>query len=1121
MSMRIRSSVFRRLPLALAVACGLLVPAGAQTPEEAHAMWSQATLYRDDWGTPHIYADNPRALGFAFGYAQAEDHIEAMLMAYRTANGRAAEVLGEKMVVSDEFAIRMGHARLAAQALEAADEATVALCTGFAMGANTWLLEHQDSVPDWADGVKPSDPLALWHAFVTSMAPLDLPNVPRPPRAMETGNAWAIAPERTEEGKAILVINPHNYFDGPFRWYEAHLALNGMDIAGATLFGLPLIVQGHNGALGWAFTPNFPDTADVFQEEFQPPVRNPKDPRVSVNDSFAEEAPMLEYLAHAQPYFVRTPEGLSERAAPGMTGLRGPIFDDGGALYSWTVGGFGDFGAFSQLLAMASAQDLGAFQEALTMQQIPCFNVVYADREGNVLFLYNAKAGTREVPPPASADPGAAAPEINWARPVSARLFTGAWGATLPMDALPSVLNPASGYVQACGGPPWACTDDAPIDAAAYPAWFIQEPDTYRARRVRQLLRAGTRTFRDMQSMLYDVVAPAASEIAPLLLEMAGSAEKRVEASHPDLETGLQLLRDWNHTAETAVTGMTFYHVWWNLLTAKHAADFPNAAAMYDALAARSPAAQEAALAAATDAARLMRNDLDTMEVPWGEVHRVVRGEKDYPMPGAVTGEPIFVASDHEYGAGKWRANYGYGLAMAVEFGEAPEAVSVSAFGASEDPSSPHFADQLELMLARRFKRTRFLERDVLRYAASAMGQRTTFYPLGAEGRVQFASDATLICKLDSSPDAPAPLPPGLAAFTVFVRPIAAPVEAPLELAVALAVPPEVCAAESLRELALYGYDESSGWTRVDPQAHDSAARAFSATVSQSAAFAVLGPETALIKPETPPPSPPVSEKPVQADGPAQLAPPATENSAERNARGVMSLKLKGGYDSVTPPPSAEEITKSDRGVRVLRLKGDDLAEMPQGDGSGAKGKALWVEGLPKGFDIETALNPPAEEASAEGTTELRLRGGYTPGVDAAAPVAAPEPGGASVQNVPAQQEPQQRVAPVFSPEGTMLGAPQPPEVQPQEPAAPVAEDQRPLSRKEKKRLKQQQQDAAPVYQEFSFTPQGFQMDSAGNPAAPPDSFGDVPDRKSKRAKDKPSKDDAPPAKKKNFGGRP
>lgn len=1050
--------------------CFLALAAPAQIPDEASLLWTQATLYRDEWGTPHVYAETPRALGFAFGYAQAEDHCEAMLMAYRTANGRAAEVMGEKMAKSDEFALRMGHARLAEQAFAALDEPTAELCIGFAMGVNTWLLEHQDTAPVWADGVKPSDPLALWRAFVFSMAPLDLPGVEHPARAMETGNAWALAPERTEEGKALLVINPHNYFDGAFRWYEAHLAIGGVSMAGATLFGLPVIVQGHNDVLGWALTPNFPDIADVFKEDNRAPGRAPNDPRVAASDALMQEGPMLEYFSQAQPYYVRTDAGMQERAAPGMQGPRGPVFEEGGALYSWTVGGALDFGALTQFMAMASARDLGSFQDALAMQQIPCFNVVYADRDGNVFYLYNAKAGRRDVP---LVDDGAGNPtQLNWSQPVNSGYHAMAWGDGISIDALPSVVNPDTGFVQACGGPPWVCTDDAPIDAAGYPAWFFGETDTFRARRVRQLLRAGTRTFRDMQEMLYDTVAPAAEAMVPILLEMAAGANDRVELSHPDLVTGLELLRDWDRTTDVSATGMPFYHVWWGMLKARHAAAFPNEAAMYEALEGRGGPAKEAALSAATDAARLMRNDLDAIELPWGEVHRVLRGGKDYPMPGAVTGEPIFVAGDQEYGGGKWRANYGYGMAMAVEFGDEPEAVSVCTFGASENPMSPHFSDQLDLLQTKRFKRAFFADSDVFRYSEFGYGRAVTLYPLGAQGSVGFLNHAPVQCRLVALPDAPAPLPAGLTVFTVFVTPAVSSPEALAELDVTLAVPVEVCADENLGALSLYAQAGTEEWHRLDTE-RDSTGRIFAATVASPATFAILGPEAALIVPE---PLPAVIPKAIGQGLPGQAvledAPPPTpgESSAERVGRG-MRLKLKGAY---TPEPKEmpQDIEESGRGVRVIRLRGSDFDQTGGvGTIAGSKGKAFWMEGLP---------------------TEL------------------PDMGGAAAQETPTNEQPQATFEPEttgmtplpnFAPE--MISA-TPEDAAPTGDANPAGEPPHELSRKERKRLKKEAEEAVPEFHEIRVVAPGGEPEAAPSsamPAAPPDSFGEAPAQDDTRKK--------------------
>ena len=139
------------------LACLALPVFGQTPPPEGNPddPWAACTIYRDGWGVPHIAAENPRALGFAFGYAQAEDHLEAMLRAYRIVNGRAASVWGEDFAESDAFSLRMGHAKLAETALSEADAFTAELCLGFAHGINAYLLEHPGETPDWADGAQP------------------------------------------------------------------------------------------------------------------------------------------------------------------------------------------------------------------------------------------------------------------------------------------------------------------------------------------------------------------------------------------------------------------------------------------------------------------------------------------------------------------------------------------------------------------------------------------------------------------------------------------------------------------------------------------------------------------------------------------------------------------------------------------------------------------------------------------------------------------------------------------------------------------------------------------------------------------------------------------------------
>lgn len=62
----------------------------------------------DDYGVPHIYAQNEEDLFYAFGYVHAQDRLFQMELVRRLADGRLAELFGEKALPSDKFFRTMG-----------------------------------------------------------------------------------------------------------------------------------------------------------------------------------------------------------------------------------------------------------------------------------------------------------------------------------------------------------------------------------------------------------------------------------------------------------------------------------------------------------------------------------------------------------------------------------------------------------------------------------------------------------------------------------------------------------------------------------------------------------------------------------------------------------------------------------------------------------------------------------------------------------------------------------------------------------------------------------------------------------------------------------------------------
>lgn len=886
--------------------------------ESPESFWRQATLYRDEWGSPHVYSADWRALAFVFGYAQAEDHLEHMLLAYRVAAGRAAEAFGEPYAASDEFALKMNHAGKAREALDNADPLTRDLCEGFALGVNAWIVDHPDRTPPWADGARPEDPLALLHCYLMSFAPFDLPDVFCRAPAAFSGNAWAIGPERSATGETMLAINPHTLFDGPFLWYEAHLVCGDMNVAGVTLSGLPVILQGHNGVLGWALTPNRPDFGDIYIEPEAGGERGPGTPGFPFIRS-DEQIMQMMLLANTRTYFVSTPEGPVERSVPCVETSRGPVVGmRGGRLYSYRVGGYGDFGAIAQLVEMASAQDLDAFRGALSMHQLPCFHLVYADRAGNILYLYNTKVGnkiTMYEPPVTSRavdNPDEILPPriVDWRAPLPVGDPICSWGEIIPVDQLPTIVNPDSGFVQACGNPPWAATDNAPINPSAIPAWLSQDRDTYRAQRVRRLLTMGKRSFRDCQSMLYDVAAPFAAEAAPRLIEIAEARPDFVANSHPDLASGVEVLRKWNYLAETTSVGMTFFHAWWTALRMEDGSPFHSDDDVYAAFQENASEFQDAAMNAAAEAARTMRNEFQSVSTPWGRIHTLRRGPKEIGVPGATTGEPIFVMSDGPLEEGKCRVAYGCAFSMAVKFGDTPTAVSMVPFGASENPASPHYADQLDLMAERRFKVTRFLEPDVQRSASSARGCLIRLRPLGMEGLFVLQSQHPMEARLNTTLEPPAELPKGLVPFSLFVEPERAPRQTTLEVHIEMFVPPVLCAEENLDALSVYGYDPLQKWVALSNQDLDTETRIFSAfDAATTRVYAVLGPAASRLAEPTIPGNRP---EPSTEKG-AEVPPEPTETPVNQAPEPATTDEQNGPVE--TERPRVLEMTPTGRSV--------------------------------------------------------------------------------------------------------------------------------------------------------------------------------------------------------------
>jgi penicillin amidase len=70
---------------------------------------ASATIVRDAFGVPHIYAPSNRALFVAYGYAVAQDRLWQLELNRRAARGRLAELFGPSVVAADTAARTVGY----------------------------------------------------------------------------------------------------------------------------------------------------------------------------------------------------------------------------------------------------------------------------------------------------------------------------------------------------------------------------------------------------------------------------------------------------------------------------------------------------------------------------------------------------------------------------------------------------------------------------------------------------------------------------------------------------------------------------------------------------------------------------------------------------------------------------------------------------------------------------------------------------------------------------------------------------------------------------------------------------------------------------------------------------
>ena len=541
-------------------------------------------ILRDKWGIPHVFADSDDDLFFGYGFAMGQDRLWQLDYLRRKAHGRLSEILGLDGLELDIAARTIGINRIAAEEVQRLPDETSRRLQAFSRGINAAMDEASDHLPiefdlldyrpePWA----PVDSIAIWAEFrwyLTGRLPvIVLPEValrslgdgplysafltgeaedesilppgsyePRRNGADSVGvvvsdpdeglgsNNWVIAGKLSASGKPIVASDPHIAFASVSCWYEAHLSGGDFNAVGSGYTGVPGLMFGRNERVAWGLTNNICAQRDLYQER-----EDPAQP-----GCFRYDGKWDKWTEIEEQIVVRGADTVVKTVRQSRNG---PIVDEllpvqardtGPVAFRWM--GQEPCDEITGMLDMAVSSSADEFREAMRGWVVPTLSIGFADVDGHIGYQSIGRLPIKE----------------NWGRGYRPGWDPAhQWCESIPYDAMPSISDPAEGWVRS------ANNRTAPEDFP-YPLSGVWSSG-YRAKRVRNMIEAGTsHTREDLSRMQLDTLSLRAVDGVSGLLELLQHNEA------PRIIEALVILAAWDRRMEPDSVGASIFELFFD-----------------------------------------------------------------------------------------------------------------------------------------------------------------------------------------------------------------------------------------------------------------------------------------------------------------------------------------------------------------------------------------------------------------------------------------------------------------------------------------------------------------------------------------------------------------------------
>jgi len=634
-------------------------------------------IIRDKYGVPHIFGKTDPEVAYGLAWAHAEDDFETIQQSLMAGKAMLAQYQGKKGASIDYIV----HLLRIPELVEARYESDLApdfkkLLEGYSAGLNAYAAKHPKEVLlKKIFPVTPKDmvqysvlQLCVLSGADKALASIFGGTVPLLENYKTQGsNAFAFNSNKTTDGNVFLAINAHQPLEGPVAFYEAHLSSEeGWNILGANFPGAPSILHGVNEHLGWAHTVNEPDKLDVYQLEINPENK--------LQYKFDGKWEVLEErVAQLKVKIAGIKINVKKKA---YWSKYGPTIITDRGTFSIRMPAQMDIRGLEQWYRFNKAKNFTEFKAALNMKAIPGYNIVYADKYDTIYYISNGRIPIRDK-------------NYNWKTTLPGNTSATLWNELHPIDALPQVLQPKSGFVYNTNHSPFHSTEGPENPRITDITMGYETLENNRSKRFEEMLKPLNKvSYADFKRIKFSRQFPS-NFYFPYNIDTIFNLDA---SKYPDIAELINQLKTWDKIANAENIGAgTFFMVYHSVM--------PNRMNYMK----QGFIAESDAVAILRDAKTKMLANFNRTNLQLGDVQKLVRGNVVLPLPGL----PDVLAPMYSipYKDGMYKGNQGDAYIELVRFTkEGPTIESINVYGASARKESPHYTDQMGMYVKQETK---------------------------------------------------------------------------------------------------------------------------------------------------------------------------------------------------------------------------------------------------------------------------------------------------------------------------------------------------------------------------------------------------------------------------------